>query len=509
MATTPGSALSGPYAYSFSSTIADTSSGRVDFTTQDWLWDFGPTGAIPFTPPNLYINDWSASSLYGIIILSIFFGGGDWALTDIFWWFIKANPDSGPPYTFISGPNDTPTTHALNSGGAITWNPPTWFNGSYNIPVNATKSINPGSQAGATSADYVNADQNIGYVVQAYTGESSNIVTNKTLYGIPVTRTNIYVPAGAGNSGENIFGPYNFYYSTPGTYTPRLEILWRKDNSGSGYTSFIKPGLNTGDNVKTFPSITIFQHAVAVTSVTGVGTFTGNPYSSTVVSHTFSAAVGFNYTFNKSTNRGDAVSSNWIIEKNVSSTWVTASVGVDYNITGTLTTDVIVLDFLLVGNYRITNNVSGTTSGSAGTNTNQVYSYVNTFVAIPITVTNTVTLPIVSAVVTPVVAFGNSIVNLSPLEGITMFTISVDAALDITSASFSEFAQYGGSPPDTTTVKTLTAPEWEAWINGNCTVHCNIYDINNSNIIVQQAIGLGVHVFTLPTGDYQVGYNII
>jgi hypothetical protein len=347
------------------------------------------------------------------------------------------------------------------------------------------------------------------FIVQAYTGEGGNMINGgRSLYGVPVSVTNIYVPS-PDNSGESILGPYNFYYTAPGSYTPTMQIMWKYTRSGSGYGTIIKPGQPTNDHIKTWSTFTVYQKAVSVTTISpGLGT-----YSS---SHSFPAAINYSYTFDKSANRGDAVSSYWTIENWNGSNWVTASPGVDYNIIsgslgnpGTPGGDSLVIQFLISSvNIRVGNYTAGTTSGSAGTNTAVTYSQTTPYVAVPVTVTNTVLLPVITETVVATSIPSNTVINLNPLEGRAMFQVEVTPVLNISNVSYQEVVDYGGSPATATNNLTLTIAEWETYINTYCTVVCNVYDIDNANTIVQQANGLITHIFTLPHGNYKINYII-
>jgi hypothetical protein len=287
----------------------------------------------------------------------------------------------------------------------------------------------------------------------------------------------------------------------------------------------------------------VFQQAIPITRFGPSNTIIAN---NTQIANLSNLDASQNHQFNKGLNRGDEVASSWqILVQNNNNQYVTATPGVDYNlITGNLFNDTIIVQFLLGGsqskNYRIINTASGYTSannpwgpvipythslpeGQVDTGTilltdntvtnNTAQAIVNVNVTpngTTTTVEDTIVLPTVNPVVTPVNAFNNTVVSLSPLTGIENFQVSVGPTLNTTSASFSRqtTVTVGNNPPTVTTVDmaaNYTTNDWLNEIGNRCSIRCVV---RIGNQIIQQYNGFGPHVFTLPAGNYNVGYEI-
>jgi hypothetical protein len=204
---------------------------------------------------------------------------------------------------------------------------------------------------------------------------------------------------------------------------------------------------------------------------------------------------------NKANNRGDSVTSEWIIYKQDPSSGIynIATYSTDYTlgVGETLTSDQITLTWAGPGNYRVVNHSTGLSSGTTGPNDNT--SIINFNVALNIV--DTVTLPVVTALIEPVVAYNNTEVSLDPLTGITSFSFTVTGVIDTSRASWVQTINAG-----VPTTLALSDAAWTTEVLSRCSVYCQV---KLGTSVVQSRVGLGPHVFNVSAGTYQAGFHII
>lgn len=335
-----------------------------------------------------------------------------------------------------------------------------------------------------------------GYGILADHGTSGlGLIANITnLYGNTLTKINW--PQSGVNSAYigNLAGPYTFTYNTAGAKTARF-ILYRRTGFAwaPGQALNFIPGLPypqvTAAGDKTF-SFNIYQASVAVVRRdSNVGPILQNGSSigdmDTITNNTI--------VLNKSDNRGDDVSSTWaILKQDGNGVYQTAINGTDYSIIGILTDDEITITWLTSGSYRVRDSIVG-----LGAN-NDDQSSVD--FSVGQSITNTITLPLVKAVVTPDVAYNNTVLNVNPLTGVTNFKFTVSSVLDTNNASWLQTVDFNPS-----TTITMTDATWRTEILHRCNVICRV---RKGNVIVESRTGFGPHQFILDVGNYTAGYEL-
>lgn len=328
--------------------------------------------------------------------------------------------------------------------------------------------------------------QGVGYVTR------TNLATN--LYSLG--SNGFATPLQKTLYGDNLAGPYVLIFNSAGTKNISMYLYQRNQigsTDGVAYSSFFPLARYAS---KKDWSINLIQKAVAITrqgSSVGPILLNGTLISSLDV---YTSAL---ITLNKSSNRGDNITSSWAIYKqDGTGAFVVAGNGTDYSLgpTETLTSDEINLTYLTPGVFRVINQASGTTTATSGSNDD----YCTTDFVVSQVIIDEITLPTVTAVITPVVVYGNTVVSTSPLVGVTNFTISVSALIDTTNASWVQ--TLGTNPPVTL---TMSPTAWEAELNSRCFIKCIV---QQGTTIVQTTNGLGPHQFTLTPGSYQVGYSL-
>lgn len=362
-----------------------------------------------------------------------------------------------------------------------------------------------------------------------------NVFENQTDFFGVVTPVEItrkkYKDVSAGNVWVGIHGQ-NFTYpasfNQPGNHIIEYEFYHLPTQAG---------GFSNSGFQNTF-MFRLFQKAVPVTK-DGIGTVLSN---GSTISSVKSIDV---LTFDKTANRGDEVSSTWTIQVSTGSGYISAIQGVDYDlVSGTLTSDVIQIRFPGAatngGTYRVINSASGYTSANhppfsntfspvyqSGITlslvdpdgTNDVTSNSDTVTTnIQVDsdnrsdiVTEVISLPIVTPIFTPLIAFDNTTVSIDPLTGITDYIFTVSPNVDISNTSWSKTTiSYDPITQITTTTSEtpadgFTINDWIAELQNRAKIFCEVY---LGGIAIISKVGLGPHTFKLGVGEYKVGYRI-
>ncbi len=355
------------------------------------------------------------------------------------------------------------------------------------------------SSVGTSSASLVNHPTQGFSVLMRSVG---NIATNADIDGITkniqvqsvwMTRTHMIAAGGYGTFGGTLAGPYELTYATAGTKTIDLNLyvytgLWDGPPSSAPLPTIGRFNLRT-------LSVQLIQEAVAVINQnSSVGPTLAD--NSTLSMDTLSPNNVI--VLNKSNNRGDDYASSWTIQKQNPSTmaWAAAVAGTHYTLGPgeTLTSDQITLTWQLLGQYRVLNLSEGS-APFVGAN----YDTCTINFSVAQSVVDVVTLPIVRSIVTPVVAYNNTTVSLTPLTGVTNFQISVSALVD---ASLASWVQTIGI---VTTTIVMTDADWVNELNSRCTIRCYV---KQGAFAIQTRNGFGPHIFNLSPGNYSVGYSL-
>ena len=330
--------------------FSDIAASSSNFTLVDHLHDFGPTGSIPYLPTPITVDlTYLDASYYQLLFIPDLHGNQI---------KVPSTIADYPALQYIVGPAT--------------------LNGSYAL---ITPTMIPGSVASSTT----NIDPYFGWAVIAYTGHASDQVVNLHCYGSNFATCNVNLTANIPYG--NLQGPYQFYYNAPGTFLPSLVLFYHPNQSSGSWTTF---AIDYHPRLRFFNTFNLFQQAVPVTissqgnnlGTGGAGVF-GTPIQQ-----------GFTGSFDKTGNRGDAVTSLFAIEKWNGSAYVTAVVGVDITLSGPLTDDNLIVTYVLPGFYKVINNVAGTTSGSAGTNSDFNAIIISVTAAVPDIETDLVNLPL-------------------------------------------------------------------------------------------------------------------
>lgn len=303
----------------------------------------------------------------------------------------------------------------------------------------------------------------------------------------------------------SLSGPYTLRYYNSGLVHPTF-YLYEKQNPTSfphnGFIGSFTPLIPLPQLIvysfKTFP-VNIFQKAVAVTtkdSSTGVVLSDGMTINADTIPGSNTIIL------NKTNNRGDTYSIWTITKQNPTTGAYTAAIGggTDYSFTSAgnvLTDDEITLTWVSVGNYKVTNSVTGTSSITSGSNTGAL----TTNFIIGQSIIDTITLPTVISTLTGVVAYNNTTISTNPLEGIAYFNFTAEGILDLSSASW---MQQTGSNPIVSL--TLSYSDWLAEVTSKCDILCKVKQ-GTTTLLTKS--GLGPHEFTLNTGSYTAGFELI
>lgn len=350
---------------------------------------------------------------------------------------------------------------------------------------------------------YLNTDINNtsflnGYAVLADSiGSGLGMIVNYTSYfavdGSKFTRVNFF--GSSAPNGVTLAGPYNFVYTAPGSYSPTFILYEHKSTTGFGFGPIPSPpypGIHS-KATKSF-AFDIIQQAVAVTRKNNnVGPLVTD--GSTI--NDMDTVSNNTITLDKTNNRGDTVISEWLIQKqDPNGVFQNAVNGTDYALVGTLTSDTITITWGTPGVYRIVNHVAGPMGVQTGLNSAASYLNLN----VGQSVIDTITLPIVLPIITPVVSYNNTVTNTSPLTGVENFSITVTANVDTSNAIWTQ--QIDSNPP---IVLPMSLSAWENELTSRCTIKMRV---KQGNTVIQSADGFGPFTFTLPHGDYQVGFEV-
>lgn len=329
---------------------------------------------------------------------------------------------------------------------------------------------------------------------------NSNIqggVGNIPFAGDTFTRTNILLAGGYGTFGGTLQGPYVVAYSAPGIKSVDIFLYGRFPSTWINAGPVPPIGLPqqpTYHGAKNF-SFEIVQQAV---SVTRRNSSSGAILSDGSSINDMDTLTNSSIVLNKASNRGDSVLSQWFVLKQdvITGVYNTAILSSDYDLApGDISTsDQITLTWVNPGNYRVINRSTG--SVAAGTNTDD--SLINFNVGQ--SVVDTVTLPIVSALITPVTAFDNTVTSTDPLTGITTLEFTVEAVVDTTAASWNQQINLG-----VINTLILTPTAWTTELTTRCNIKCKV---KKDGSTVDTRTGFGPHSFSLAEGTYDVGFEV-
>lgn len=356
-------------------------------------------------------------------------------------------------------------------------------------------------------------------------GNPSDFIVNFTnLYtadNLKFTRTQKLI-TGDPNAG-NIMGPYNLSYTTSGTKNFNLVLYWGDIwYSSTGHNNYDTGGFNptsapyTG-NTGTYTSnaynqggyfdnsrfqLQLYQKGVPVITVGGPSG-AALPNASTISG--MDPIINSTITLNNSNSRVHQPSGtiSWYITKLTSSGLVPAVLNTDFQLgpTETFSSATINLKWLLSGSYTLYLTTSNATIPVVS---EQLQTTIVNF-SVGQTTINTINLPQIQPVITPIVAYDNTVVTTTPtLTGIEVFKIQVDADVDITNAVWTQ--QIDTNP---VTTITLNQAGWAAEVLNRCDVACEVRGIISNNVLAIAA-GYGPHTFNLGVvaGGVKVGFEV-
>lgn len=307
---------------------------------------------------------------------------------------------------------------------------------------------------------------------------------------------------GVVQSPEKKIGP-NTGFGTQSSYIPFANNSWSYVSGGSTSVRFQRPFAGPGlqkDKIYWNGSLkATYDYIILQKSVVGA------IYSTLVLgvvdevyilapSQINTVDVNVDFQLDKSTSRGKEVSSTWSIFKtDPLGTFLSipAVDGVDYSLsTGTLTSDIIRLQFLTNYNFEVRLNVSGYTYASnpylnypAQTVPNSAAAtyYFNTTTAPAPTVTYEIKVP----KITPELSVPNAVlIGTNPFETYQNQLITVSSVLDIPSGYWKKTEGL------TITYLTKSDSEWRDEINTNCNVVLEARDkITNELVLTRNGLG--------------------
>lgn len=357
-------------------------------------------------------------------------------------------------------------------------------------------SISNDQYVGNTATNGSNSSSSEGYGILVDTsGGGTGLIANiPNLHGGILTKINWGDSSVAASFEGNLSGPYSLAYGSAGVKTPRFLLYKRRLGYWSGSFTPGLPFPQVPSVGQVLFSFEIFQRAVSVTKKnSGSGTTLVNGTSISNMDTSGNNVI----ILNKDNNRGDNILSTWLIKKQDSNgIFQTAVLGTDYSLVPgeTLLSNQITLTWEDAGTYRVFNHSSGSVGISTGPNTDE--DIINFTVGQ--TTVDTIILPTVIGVITPTVAPNNTVISLTPLKGVTNFSFTVNANIDVTNASWIKKVD-----TDAPVTLSLDLAAWTAELTSRCNIKCQA---KIENTIVDNRIGLGPHLFHLPTGTYNVGY---
>ncbi|MEO6306080.1 MAG: hypothetical protein ABIP51_23230 [Bacteroidia bacterium] len=221
------------------------------------------------------------------------------------------------------------------------------------------------------------------------------------------------------------------------------------------------------------------------------------------------------FRLTKSLSRGAEISSVWSIYKTDpagSFLSVPAVVGVDYSITGTLTSNSIDLQFLTNYNFEVRLNIAGYTfqsnpylnlpSDTAPNSTTAIYyfqaatvsSTFNYEIKLPKLSPSTVILPSTSIVETsPLTTYQNQVISITavPETSVNCYWKKIDLT--------------GGLPP---VLLLKSDSEWIAELTSKCNITFEIRRISNNEIILTKLVDITspFDITIQPTGDFNMQF---
>ena len=276
-------------------------------------------------------------------------------------------------------------------------------------------------------------------------------------------------------------------------------------------TGGIKSSFNSGtwDMGSWANFFTVFQKAVAITR-NGTTVIANNAQISCYLSTPL--------VLNKTLNRGHYTSSTWaILKKDNLGNYVTATLNLDYILnTGTFSSDIIEIQFMVPGDFKVTNTAVG--SSSAATGPNQMVT--TTIIRVDLdnvitTVDDKITFPTLQANMSATPVFTNIVIDDAPiLEGVEVFSVDITPSLDM---QFAEWIQTtitntNGNVVQTIIDKTndLDEQQWLQLMLDKALVNCVAVNSNTSQVVESRNChDLGYNqTFRLPRGNYNCGYTV-
>lgn len=313
-----------------------------------------------------------------------------------------------------------------------------------------------------------------------------------------------------GNKVDGCFGagyPYRLSYirvSDPVYKWKDLSILWYL-NLRSVFNSGNWDLGNTG-----FQSFKVFQQAIAITK-NGASIVPNNTSGKTTLATPL--------ILNKTLNRGTKNGSTWTIQKkNGLGTYVTATPGLEYVLnTGTLLSDIMEIQFMVPGDFKVINTATGGSSVATGPNIGTSTLLIRADLDnVLITVDDKITFPNLIANVVPTSTFTNIVTDgaPAPLGGIESFSVDVTPSLNMDLAEWIQttITDTNGTVTQTTVDKTndLSESQWLQLILDKANVQCVVVDTTINQIVQSrncQDLGYN-QTFILTRGNYTCGYIV-
>ena len=312
-----------------------------------------------------------------------------------------------------------------------------------------------------------------------------------------------------GNKVDGCFGagyPYRLSYirvSDPVYKWKDLSIIW-----GLNLRSVFNGG-NWDLGSTGAQSFKVFQKAVAITR-NGTTVIANNAQ--------ISCNLSTPLVLNKTLNRGHYTSSTWaILKKDNLGNYVTATLNLDYILnTGTFTSDIIEIQFMVPGDFKVTNTAVGSSSAATGPNQMVTTTIIRVNLDNIITrVDDKITFPTLQANMSATPVFTNIVIDDAPiLEGVEVFSVDITPSLDM---QFAEWIQTtitntNGNVVQTIIDKTndLNEQQWLQLMLDKALVNCVAVNSNTSQVVESRNChNLGYNqTFRLPRGNYNCGYTV-
>jgi len=304
-----------------------------------------------------------------------------------------------------------------------------------------------------------------------------------------------------------IDGPYpDIEITSPGAQNLKIYLFFHDLSVNFNSLHFNGP-LATASNITnaeralTFKNLdfNVYQKAVAVTRI---NSSSGQiiPQGLPINDFVSPIVTGSAYIFDKTSNRGDDLLSNWemYVLNLTTGNWDVAQLGIDYDLGGgeTLASDTINVTFNIETMFILRN----TCSGSAGSlyNVDESTHLISVGAAEPLY--PEIEWPEIVSEVTSSPLDTDPIDSLNPLTSGQPFTIRTEGKINVSTGTWTWIDP---NPGGTSIVRVMSEQDWKDEINLRCNIYCLV---KKDNILSTYRQGWGPHDIELQAGTYTIQF---